>query len=80
VTLKSKKVAFVGSQIKEFIQYVKFMDRLNEVGKNGMGNIEIYHYQFWGEIVRQDAVLIWCLILCILKKLWGVICLSACIS
>jgi hypothetical protein len=56
---KIKGEAFVGPQIKELVQDVKFEDQLIEVGgKKSTEFIQIYHPQFWRQVVRQTTIVV----------------------
>jgi hypothetical protein len=74
-----KEGVFVGCQIRELIQDVKFEDQLNEVEKRHGNHSKMSLPIFW-EIVLQNTVMIWWLILYNPTKLWGVLCLQRCIS
>jgi len=46
---KIKERAFVGPQIRDLIQGVKFEDKLSEVEKSSMEIIKKYQYQLFGK-------------------------------
>ena len=46
---KIKDRAFLGPQIRELIQDVKFEDHKSEVEKSSVEIIKIRHYQFFGK-------------------------------
>ena len=71
---KIKEGVFVGPQIRDLIQDVKFEDELSEVEKAAWKSLKKSLPIFW-EIIRQKTVVIWWLILYNAAKVWGVICL-----
>jgi hypothetical protein len=75
-----KEGVFVGPQIRQLIQHVKFEDQLSEVEKAAWKTLKNVTTNFLGEIVRQKTIVIWWLILYSPIKPQGVICLWRCIS
>jgi hypothetical protein len=69
-----KEGVFVGCQIRELIQDVKFEGQLNDVEKQHGNHSKMSLPVFW-EIIMQCTVVIWWLILCNPTKLWSVMCL-----
>ena len=62
---------FVGPQIRELIQDIKFEDQLYEVEKAPWKSLKKSLPIFW-EIIQQKTIMIWQLILYNPTKLWGV--------
>jgi hypothetical protein len=57
-----KEGVFVGPQIRELIQNVKFEDQLSELEKAAWKSFKNVTTKF-GEIIRQKTIVIWWLIL-----------------
>jgi hypothetical protein len=68
--VKIKEGVFVGSQIRELIQDVKFEDQQSEVEKAAWKSFKNVTTSFW-EIIRQKTIVIWWLMLYNATKLWG---------
>lgn len=68
-----KEEEFVGTNIRQLIKYVKYIDQQIEVEKEN-GNHSKISLSIFGEILRQNTTVIWLLNLQIITKLWSVIC------
>jgi len=60
---KIKEGAFVGPQTRELINDIKSEEQLSEVEKSARNLMKKYHYNFWGEIIRQNSIVICWLIM-----------------
>jgi hypothetical protein len=80
---KMREGVFVGPQIREVIQDVKFEDHLSELEKATWNSLKNITNNF-GEIIRHKTLVIWWLVLYSSIKLWSVsvsvICLETYIS